>query len=349
MSNENDDAVYFDNFTVSDTRGRIIEEDHYYAFGLKIAGISSVKFGDEHEGSLKNNNLYNDKELWDDADLNWYDYGFRNYDPQIGRFPQLDPLTWDYPELTNYQYASNEPIANVDMDGLEKFNVIQTLSEVVITMPKTSGSFNLVNQVAKIGGSFLSGAIHMVSDFASEMASRAKVNIAKDIAWVKNTANTLSNNAKMNWGSGNTIVQQFGRDAMANPLTLLNGSAEANIVKGALGIEVRTTVGVEKSLLKYEVRNVRLANKVHPKTGVPFDESGFPDFTKNLYKGGANDVMIRPTKNRILDEAAANTAAGYKQTPKDYTWHHHQQTGRMQLVETKIHRKTGHTGGFAIW
>ncbi|MDE3184497.1 MAG: hypothetical protein KGM16_13850, partial [Bacteroidota bacterium] len=97
----------------------MIEEDHYYPFGLKIAGISSVKLGDPNEGSLKNNNLYNDKELFDDADLNWYDYGFRNYDPQIGRFTQLDPLTDQYPELTNYQYASDEPIANVDMDGLE--------------------------------------------------------------------------------------------------------------------------------------------------------------------------------------------------------------------------------------
>ncbi len=83
------------------------------------------------EGSLKNEFLYNDKELWDDADLNWYDYGFRNYDAQnlsrrrrIARFTQLDPLTWDYPELTNYQYSSDEPIANVDMDGLEKISTV---------------------------------------------------------------------------------------------------------------------------------------------------------------------------------------------------------------------------------
>ncbi len=94
-------------------------EVNYYAFGLKIAGISSQKVPDLNEGNIDNKNLYNDKELFDDADLNWYDYGFRNYDAQIGRFTQLDPLTWDYPELTNYQYASDEPIANVDLDGLE--------------------------------------------------------------------------------------------------------------------------------------------------------------------------------------------------------------------------------------
>lgn len=121
MSNESNEPVYFDDFKVADTRGRIIEENHYYAFGLRIDGISSKKFDGGLEGALKNNNLYNDKELWDEADLNWYDYGYRNYDPQIGRFPQLDPLTNDYPELTPYQYASNEPIANVDMDGLEKY------------------------------------------------------------------------------------------------------------------------------------------------------------------------------------------------------------------------------------
>ncbi len=72
-----------------------------------------------YEGVLKNNYLYNEKEIFDDADLNWYDYGFRNYDPQIGRFTQLDPLTHDYPYLTPFQYASCDPITNIDIDGLE--------------------------------------------------------------------------------------------------------------------------------------------------------------------------------------------------------------------------------------
>jgi len=110
--------------------GNIIEENHYYAYGLKIAGISSKKLGDAGEGNLKNNYLYNDKELFDDGDLNWYDYGFRNYDPQIGRFVQLDPLADDYPFLTPYQFAGNDPVANVDLDGLEPANVVGFMKDL---------------------------------------------------------------------------------------------------------------------------------------------------------------------------------------------------------------------------
>src|SRR5690606_1419312 len=87
-------------------------------------------------------------ELWDDADLNWYDYGFRNYDPQIGRFPQLDPLTDDYPYYTPYQYAGNEPIANVDLDGLEPLN--STINTAVGEAIVTQSSF-LQEVVIKVG------------------------------------------------------------------------------------------------------------------------------------------------------------------------------------------------------
>jgi len=50
---------------------------------------------------------------------NEYDYGMRIYNPRIGRFLSVDPLAKKYPTLTPYQFASNSPIAGVDLDGLE--------------------------------------------------------------------------------------------------------------------------------------------------------------------------------------------------------------------------------------
>lgn len=35
--------------------------------------------------------------------------------------------------------------------------------------------------------------------------------------------------------------------------------------------------------------------------------------------------------------------------PAGYTWHHNESRGVMQLVETKTHAITGHTGGDSIW
>lgn len=63
-------------------------------------------------------------------DGNNYNYGFRIYNPQIGKFLSVDPLTKKYPELTPYHFASNRPIDGMDFDGLEyihyQWNIVST-------------------------------------------------------------------------------------------------------------------------------------------------------------------------------------------------------------------------------
>jgi RHS repeat-associated protein len=51
---------------------------------------------------------------------NQYDYGFRIYNPRIGKFLSVDPLTGSYPWYTPYQFAGNMPIWAMDLDGLEE-------------------------------------------------------------------------------------------------------------------------------------------------------------------------------------------------------------------------------------
>ena len=50
---------------------------------------------------------------------NHYDYGMRMYDPRICRPPSVDPLTQKYPWLSPYQFYSDNPIRNIDIDGME--------------------------------------------------------------------------------------------------------------------------------------------------------------------------------------------------------------------------------------
>ncbi len=47
------------------------------------------------------------------------DYGLRIYDPRLGRFLSVDPLTAKYPFYTPYQFAGNKPIVAIDVDGTE--------------------------------------------------------------------------------------------------------------------------------------------------------------------------------------------------------------------------------------
>ena len=58
-----------------------------------------------------------------------YDYGFRVYDPRLGRFLSLDPLFAGYPYYTPYQFAGNKPIWAIDLDGLEELT--KTRSRVI--------------------------------------------------------------------------------------------------------------------------------------------------------------------------------------------------------------------------
>lgn len=40
--------------------------------------------------------------------------------------------------------------------------------------------------------------------------------------------------------------------------------------------------------------------------------------------------------------------AGEEKIP-GYTWHHHQEMGRMQLVQEKVHNELKHIGGDNLW
>ena len=100
---------------VSET-GATEEVNHYYAFGGLFGNSNSVQ-------PFK----YNGKELDTKKDLNWYDYGARQYDAALGRWFAVDPLAEKMSVWSPYAYCFDNPIRLVDSDG-----TIPTLYEAAL-------------------------------------------------------------------------------------------------------------------------------------------------------------------------------------------------------------------------
>lgn len=95
----------------------IQEENNYYPFGLKQKGynyVNNITTGNSTAQKYK----YNGKELQDEAGLNVYDYGARNYDAALARWMNIDPLAEVTYKLTPYSYVKNNPLRLTDPNGM---------------------------------------------------------------------------------------------------------------------------------------------------------------------------------------------------------------------------------------
>ncbi|MGQ8337100.1 DUF6443 domain-containing protein [Sunxiuqinia sp. A32] len=100
-----------------------VQRTDYYPFGMVLAQHNYTTFDEVKTDQLplENKFLYNGKEWQSDnmgsGGLDWYDYGARFYDPQLGRFHSVDPKATDYYFQSPFVYAANNPIIYIDING----------------------------------------------------------------------------------------------------------------------------------------------------------------------------------------------------------------------------------------
>ncbi|MGN6399934.1 MAG: RHS repeat domain-containing protein [Flavisolibacter sp.] len=87
--------------------------DSYYPFGMEMPArtFSSPLYRYGFNGKEKDDEAKGSGEQ--------YDYGFRIYDPRVGRFLSVDPLSGRFPYYSPYQFSGNTPVQAIDLDGME--------------------------------------------------------------------------------------------------------------------------------------------------------------------------------------------------------------------------------------
>ena len=126
----------------------ILEENHYYPYGLTHQGYNA-----DHKFFFAINEIielvevtsimddkykykFNGFEYQEELGLGWYDYGSRNYQPDLGRWMNIDPLAEKYYDFSPYHTSANNPVVFMDYNG-EDYIVTVNIEEQTATVSGT--------------------------------------------------------------------------------------------------------------------------------------------------------------------------------------------------------------------
>ncbi len=104
--------MFFDDLRVTHSKSPIVSTSDYYAFGLTFNSY-------QRENSVDQKFKFQGQEHIDDLNLGWDSFKWRNHQPDIGRFFNIDPLADKYVYNSPYAFSENRVIDGRELEGLE--------------------------------------------------------------------------------------------------------------------------------------------------------------------------------------------------------------------------------------
>ena len=235
--------------------------------------------------------------------------------------------------------------------GEEEYFAVWLAADVVALLP--------VIGVVKYFSHFKTAANGL--EATSELVDSA-ADIAKNVENASEMIDTISDVTK----AGDDIADAIGHAKNVAKAGEAAKDVATDIVKGYTLIEtinqkllgtVHEKTGVKFVLSKIELSDGRKIKGVFPR----FDSIVDIELPKELYKADFNKqqkecleqlqkklkIPFSKLRDKFTDEQIEDIMNGV--LPDGFTWHHNEQEGLMQLVDTLIHNQTNHTGGMSIW
>lgn len=108
---------------IVDEIGTHLASYDYYPFGLEMPGRSSSS------SNANTDYKFTGYEQEEEEGINLYHAGARGYDPALGRLLQVDRFYHMYPHMSVYQYAANNPVNFIDING----DSVYQITDIAVT------------------------------------------------------------------------------------------------------------------------------------------------------------------------------------------------------------------------
>jgi RHS repeat-associated protein len=274
----------FIGFMVQHYSGVLTEENCYYPFGLVQQGINS-----KAAGRLENKIKYNGIELEKALDLNVYDAQFRELDPQVGRWWQIDPKTDEMYMWSTYASNFDNPIRFEDPLGDMPGSCCPGAANLWQWFTQTAASNGPIagKPILVVGGIAVTGYAlwEAVKPSDAEIA-------ATNAAWLKADAQMSGIGGTYTMGTTTTAGKSYAKPGQVAVPALTTGAAAGikNLVvqmKGAVSSTSNTgnlnpTNGNGGNQIAGRGKS---ANKLQPDKSAQGDHSTFKrDANGNIYK-----------------------------------------------------------------
>lgn len=245
----------------------IDKEANYYPFGMEYWGGNGTY-------PVNRSYTYGFQEQERQEETGWNSFKWRNYDPTLGRFFNVDSLSEVYAYQSHYNFSENRVIDAREIEGLEAKEV---------------------NDTGYVGGLY-EGGINANGGTSTLMKDGNRNTIGADIATINlgtfSAQSNQNNSSNFSWGDAGRIGVGF-IPVVGSGLDIYEGARDGNWVQfgigvGGLALDV-ATLGAG-SILKGGVKTI----------GTELVEQGLEAAAKDVAKTAAKEAAEEGSKDLAL-------------------------------------------------
>lgn len=143
---------------------------------------------------------------------------------EASRFMSVDPLAYAFPELSPYQYSSNNPIQNIDMDGLEGL-AGNLCSPGTYHIPGDANDDGKLSDAEIKSGAFIMGKLANVAAIGVTMVAQPEIGIPWAVGALSGVPVTPAPQAWSQVGTAAIETSNAAKIEEAVPETMPNSNA----------------------------------------------------------------------------------------------------------------------------